>query len=287
MRLLLLASVACIAGGSAFGQSLLGQSQPGGGQARPVVVVPESPPVVAAPPAPLVAAQPVAQASVPPQGLVATPLPPPNMIQQPSAPQDNGGQGSPQPVAQSAAQPVPQPVIQPAAQPVQMQAVSPSIQAPANGVAGPSAPAATTASVAASAGSSGSAVSVSASSPVLPNAASPAALPTNDVPPVQNNQWVNGHVATLGVLNKVDGSTKTLTIPVGGQAVSGDLTVSVQACAMHQPGSLPDSAVFLTLQSTQNTNSGAPVYRGWIVKSEPGSSNAENADEAFRVVGCS
>lgn len=262
MRLLLLASVACITCGSAFGQSLLGQSQPGGGQ-QPVVTVPAPPPIVAAPATPVTPA-PAVQASAPPQGLVATPLPPPAMVQQPSAPPDNGGQVAPAPVPQAVSQPV------------QGQAVSPSAQTPADGQGGASAPPGAAA-----------ATSVSASAPVLPSAASPAALPANDVPPAPDNQWVNGHVAELGVLNKVDGSTSTLTVPVGGQAASGDLTVSVQACTTRPSGSLPDVAAFLTLQSTQSVASDAPVYRGWIVKSLPGSSNAENADEAFRVISCS
>lgn len=280
MRLLLLASVACIAGGSAFGQSLLGQSQPGGGQVQPTVVVPEPPPVVAAPPTPVVAAP--ARQAPPPQGLVVTPLPPPNIAQQSSAPPDNGGQT----LSQPAPQPVSQPAPQPTPQPVQMQAVSPSIQ---GGQVGSSA--STQAVTSGQSGSSGAvggvAVPTSASPPVLPSAASPAALPANDVAPTPDNKWVDGHVAELGVLNKVDGSTQTLTIPVGGQVVSGDLTVSVQACTTRPPGSLPDDAVFLTLQSTQTPTSDVPVYRGWIVKSLPGSSNAENADEAFRVIGCS
>lgn len=97
-------------------------------------------------------------------------------------------------------------------------------------------------------------------------------------------------MATLKLLNKVEGSTETLTIPVGGSVAAGDLNVSVQACVVRPPGNLPNAAVFLTLQPLGATGSianSAPVYRGWIVKSQPAAATAENADEAFQVMNCS
>lgn len=242
MRFLLLASVLSLAGSGAFAQSLLGQSQPGGGQALSTVSVPAPPPIVAAPSAP-VAPQP--QASLPPQGLVETPLPPPGAVQQSSLPPDNAESSQTPPAAPASTTAAPS-----------EQAVSPSV-APAT----PSSPA--------------------------PSASTPVSLPANDVAPVPDNKWVYGHVAELGVLNKVDGSTKTLMIPVGGHVVSGDLTVSVQACVVRPDSSLPNAAVFLSLQSTSGAATAQPVYRGWIVQSLPGVADAENADEAFRVVGCS
>jgi hypothetical protein len=143
-------------------------------------------------------------------------------------------------------------------QTTQMQAVSPAAPPPAAGNAAP-APASSTAT---------------------------AAAPAQDVPPTPPNDWVPGKTAELGVLDKVDGGTRTLTIPVGGQATVGDLTVSVQACVTRPPGQLPDSAVFLTLQP-KGAQDGAPVYRGWMVHSAPGATDAGNAGEAFRVITCS
>lgn len=252
MRLLWFAAAASLVGGGAFGQSLLGQSQPGGGQAPAVIAVPQPPPVAAAPPTKLmpIPAKPLA----PPPGLVETPLPPPSSLQQSSLPPENA--------SEAAATPSPQ-----APKPVPTQAVSPSGVAP-------------TPVISTSTGSA----------PAMPRAGVvvPAPLPANDVPPAPETKWVYGHVAELGVLNKVEGSTGTLTIPVGGQAVSGDLMVSVQACVNRPPGALPNSAAFITLQSTDAASAPvAPVYRGWIVKSLPGASDAENADEAFRIISCS
>lgn len=123
-------------------------------------------------------------------------------------------------------------------------------------------------------------------SPAAPPPAAGNAAPAQDVPPTPPNDWVPGKTAELGVLDKVDGGTRTLTIPVGGQATVGDLTVSVQACVTRPPGQLPDSAIFLTLQP-KDAQDGAPVYRGWMVHSAPGATDAGNAGEAFRVITCS
>lgn len=260
MRFLLLASAASLIGGSAMGQSLLGQSQPGGAQSQAVIAVPEPPPVVAAPAA--AAPQPVPRPAVaPPPGLVQTPLPPQNMVQPPAMPSDNAG---------SVPTPVPVPTT-----PVSAQAVSPSTP-----VAQPKM------SQAGATPASASATAPSAAASPAPGSTTPAALPENDVAPVQENSWVYGHKAELGVLNKVDGSTETITVPVGGQVTSGDLTVSVQACVMRPPGELPNAAVYLTLLPIKADDSTAPVYKGWIVQSAPGAADSENADEAFRVIGC-
>lgn len=128
---------------------------------------------------------------------------------------------------------------------------------------------------------------VAPSSVPAPGAAVGGAAPVGDVAPVVDEKWVYGRVVELGVLNKVDGSTKMLTIPVGGQVVSGDLNVSVQACVVRPQGALPNAAAFLTLQSADPTATSAPIYRGWMVKSMPGAADVENADEAFRIISCS
>lgn len=257
MRLLWLATAASLAGGAAFGQTLLGQSQLNGGQ--PAVAVPEAPPVVAAPPTKLVPSP--AKPLVPPPGLVETPVPSPTSIQQSSLPPDNAEATSAAPNAQLPPTSVP------------TQAVSPSGEA--------SSPVVSTSNGAAPA-------TPTAPTTPMPSGTAPAPLPPNDVPPAPEANWVYGHVVELGVLNKVEGSTATLTVPVGGQVVSGDLTVSVQACVNRPPGALPNSAAFITLQSTDVVATPVePVYRGWIVKSLPGASDAENADEAFRMISCS
>lgn len=113
-----------------------------------------------------------------------------------------------------------------------------------------------------------------------------AALPPPDVAPTPPDSWTPGTTAVLGVLNKVDGSTAQLQLPVGGQSqTTGDLSVSVQACLTRPAGQLPDAAVFLTVIAPQQ--GAAPLYRGWMLRSAPGATFVGNAGQTFRVIGCS
>ncbi|MBU6418274.1 MAG: DUF2155 domain-containing protein [Proteobacteria bacterium] len=210
---------------------------------------------VVVPPAPPVVAAPASvpaaptvPAPAPPPGLVQTPFPPSGSEADTSSGDANAGVG--------------------AGSTSQTQAVSPSAGPlpSVNNVAQPS----------------GGTTPPSSSTAVTPAQPAPA-----DVAPVPANNWVSGKTAELGVLNKVDGSTSTLSIPVGGQAVSGDLTVSVQACMVRPPGALPDAAIFVTLQENTPQGDGNQIYRGWMVRSAPGATDVGDADEAFRVIACS
>ncbi len=128
-----------------------------------------------------------------------------------------------------------------------------------------------------------------AAAPATPGGSAPATAnqpPPPDVAPPPSTDWTQNTTATLGVLNKVDGSTSQLTLAVGGPAqTSGDLSVSVQACLTRPAGQLPDSAVFVTV--TPVPQGGAPIYRGWMLHSAPGAAFAGNAGQTFRVIGCS
>lgn len=205
-------------------------------------------PAVVVPAPPPVVAAPSAPVPAP---APAAPAPPPGLVETPLPPPDSGAGATPSGVDTDNGGG--------GDQPTQVQAVSPS--APV---------------VPAPAGNGGAS----------PPSGGTAATQPQDVPPVQANDWVQGKTAVLGVLNKVDGSTSTLTIPVGGQATAGDLTISVQACVSRPPGQLPDSAIFLTLQSKSQQDGGS-IYRGWMVRSAPGATDVGNAGEAFRVITCS
>jgi hypothetical protein len=97
---------------------------------------------------------------------------------------------------------------------------------------------------------------------------------------------VPGKTAELGVLDKIDGSVTTITIPVGGQANLGDLQISVLACVTRPPDEIPDAAIFLAAQSATD-HSQPPLYRGWIIRSAPGAAVVGDASETFRVITCS
>ena len=131
---------------------------------------------------------------------------------------------------------------------------------------------------------------VQAQPPVSPGSQAPASgsSDTNmaDTAPVISSGWTPGKTALLGVLDKVDGSTAQVSIPVGGQANVGDLQVSVQSCLIRPAGQLPDAAIFLTVEPLANI-SGPPLFRGWMVRSTPGATVVGDAGETFRVIGCS
>lgn len=128
--------------------------------------------------------------------------------------------------------------------------------------------------------------STAPSSPSVPSATAAAQPPPPDLAPTQPNNWTPGTTAVLGVLNKVDGSTAQLSLPVGAEPqTTGDLSVSVQACLNRPAGQIPDVAVFLTVDTLQQGAS--PLYRGWMVRSAPGATFAGNAGQTFRVMGCS
>ena len=128
-----------------------------------------------------------------------------------------------------------------------------------------------------------------ATAPSQPNTGSASAAtqpPPPDTAPAKSNDWTPGATAVLGVLNKVDGSTVQLQLPVGAQPqTTGDLSVSVQACLGRPAGQIPDAAVFLTVTPTEQGE--PPLYRGWMLRSAPGATSVGNAGQTFRVIGCS
>jgi len=259
---------------AAFGQSMLGNA---GGTDQNTVAVPPPPPIVSAPlPASMpqvVTPQPPSQ----PPGLVQTPVPPANMDNGQNPPdgtaQDNGAPNAATPMTPDASQTAP---------------VTPGQTAPA----------------------------MTAPAPVPSTASS--------TPPPPSNNWVPEHTAQIGLLDKVDGGASTVSIPVGGETDAGDLRISVLACETRPPGEIPDDAIFVSIQpvatgatgtasaapppggtpadvtasggpappgegeSTQaGAASGAPIFRGWMVRSIPGATVVGDASETLRVVSCS
>jgi hypothetical protein len=124
-----------------------------------------------------------------------------------------------------------------------------------------------------------------------PDAAAPATAPApvpstaESTPPPLTNDWVPQKSAALGILDKVDGSTAAVTIPVGGQSTIGDLLVNVLACDSRPTGEIPDDAIFVSIQPVVQSD-GGPIFRGWMLRSIPGAAVVGDASETFRVVGC-
>jgi len=211
-----------------------------------MIFVPPAPPIVPAAPS---APAPAAPAAPPPPGLVETPLPPPS----------TGITGQTLPTVQTPTTPPDDGTVTTSAPPDDSTQTTTAAPATAT-IPNAAAP--------------GSTVPVAAGQPAPP-----------DTAPAAPGSWTQGTTAVLGVLNKVDGSTSQLSLPVGGTAQqSGDLSVSVQACVTRPAGQIPDAAVFVTIQPTQDST--APLYRGWLVRSAPGAAVAGNAGQTFRVISC-
>jgi len=114
----------------------------------------------------------------------------------------------------------------------------------------------------------------------------PAAPTVPDLAPTPDNTWLPANTALIGVLDKVDGSTSQLSIPVGGQATAGDLQLSVQACVTRPPNDIPDAAVYLSVQPAAQSGQ-APLFRGWMIRSAPGATVVGDGGVTFRVINCS
>ena len=100
------------------------------------------------------------------------------------------------------------------------------------------------------------------------------------------NKWINQPVAVLGTLNPEDGTVSSIIAPVGTNFTEGKLRVAVQACVIRPPGAIPDAAVFLTVTEARGPDSQPPLFRGWLVRSEPGAAVVADSSLTFRVISC-
>lgn len=116
-------------------------------------------------------------------------------------------------------------------------------------------------------------------SPGTPQAALPPALPERVKP-----DWMPRQSATLDVLFKADGAVSRVTAAVGDRLTEGTLRIRVGACVVRPPDMPPDAAVYL---SVRRNDSGHELFRGWLIRSEPGAAVVGDAAVTFRLIGCS
>lgn len=105
----------------------------------------------------------------------------------------------------------------------------------------------------------------------------------------------------LAILNKVDGTVSRVRVKVGGELTRDKLHIKVEGCLV-RPKSMPeDAAVFLDVSGPAAdapsagsfsvgkaaAQSGqAPLFRGWLLHSEPGAAVVGNAAVTFQIVNC-
>lgn len=104
--------------------------------------------------------------------------------------------------------------------------------------------------------------------------------------------WHRRTTAVVDVLDKEDGAVARIKVPVGTAVTQGKLRVRVGACLVRPKTMAPDAALYITVQALPTaqpagpSTRGAPVFRGWLIRSEPGATVVGDAAVTFRLIGC-
>jgi hypothetical protein len=94
---------------------------------------------------------------------------------------------------------------------------------------------------------------------------------------------VPGGAARLQVLDKIDSTSKDLTVPVGQSTTYGALTIGVQSCVVRPPDQPPDAAAYLVITDSHKDE---PGFTGWSLANEPWVSMLQNPIYDVTVMGC-
>lgn len=128
----------------------------------------------------------------------------------------------------------------------------------------------------------------SAPMPAAPAQAAPTpapGLPTVGIAPapVPPPAWLPRHAAVLQIVEKVDATHRSLTVPVGSTTRIGTLAIAVKACVVRPPGQERDAAAYLDIVGKDKA---APLFQGWILAAEPAVSVFQDPIYDVRVTGC-
>jgi hypothetical protein len=115
-----------------------------------------------------------------------------------------------------------------------------------------------------------------------PEAPASAAAPSVAAP----SQWVPQQQARLIVLDKIYGSSTTVSAKAGEPFAVRFLTVTVLACWTRPPTLPPDAAAYLQVTDSHASPGSPPEFRGWIFKSEPALSGMDDPVTDISVDGC-
>jgi hypothetical protein len=118
--------------------------------------------------------------------------------------------------------------------------------------------------------------------PTQPATTQPA-TPATATPPVPiPGEWVAQGTAELRGIDKVTARTAPLTAKVGETSRFGPLTVTVRGCAIRTPDLPQDATAFLEIAEAGQ----APLFRGWMLLSQPQLGIVEHATHDIRLFAC-
>jgi hypothetical protein len=121
-----------------------------------------------------------------------------------------------------------------------------------------------------------------------PPPADQAPAPPADVPaPKQEmsppDSWQPRTQATLRVMNKIDSTVQTLSVPVGGSVKYESLSIRVSGCYVRPPDLPADAAAHLTITDARP---GQPGFDAWMLKNEPALNMLEHPVYDVQLAGC-
>jgi hypothetical protein len=98
------------------------------------------------------------------------------------------------------------------------------------------------------------------------------------------DSWQPRTKATLRVMNKIDSTVQTLSVPVGGSVNFQSLTIRLSGCYVRPPDLPADAAAHLTITDSRP---GQPGFDAWMLQNEPALNMLEHPVYDVQLAGCS
>jgi hypothetical protein len=95
--------------------------------------------------------------------------------------------------------------------------------------------------------------------------------------------WVARTTATLRVMNKIDSTVQSLSVPVGGSAQFQSLNIKVSGCFVRPPDLPADAAAHVDITDTRPDQ---PGLNAWILQNEPALNMLQHPVYDVQLAGC-